>query len=535
MTTVIYFLTRQNDTARISVSIGPSGRNDAYLFNLDSFLRGSSDKCCDESDTSSSIDEDFDADTQRIASIVRFFRERATLHVLYGAGSNQHDQLLLNRFTNANDGVRCSVDVEEIHDLKQIVLAVPKEGSGSKDKGSQSTTGAVTVQMNDRPEKLYAGGGHSALLTKSGRLHLWGWNKQGQLGRNDGTTGFSNSPDNNLSPVHLVPSLGKDLRVEHAALGFAHTLVIEKGTGVLLTFGDNLRGQVLGTAIVDNTSDPTIVSQPMVPPFAEGLHFVAAAAGLHHSAAVTDDGWLVAFGDDGCDHSAWSSAAGVMGERYNRGNVGWWRPADGSRITGVACGRRLTVALDEYERVWCIGRNKYGQLGRGHAQLDNCINEWQLVDGLLGSKGSGCVGIDCGWSHCVALVRHEGDGISPLSKVHMVYGWGRNDKGQLGKQHSDSAGSTIFKPSLIHGTETNKFCDFCCGAESSMAVDESGRVWGCGWNEHGNLSIGNAIDTDEMTCTVGEEINSSPSHDSITKQVIITAGGGHILAMMNSD
>jgi hypothetical protein len=29
-----------------------------------------------------------------------------------------------------------------------------------------------------------------------------------------------------------------------------------------------------------------------------------------------------------------------------------------------------------------------------------------------------------------------------------------------------------------------------CGSESSLVADECGELWGCGWNEHGNLGTG---------------------------------------------
>ena len=95
---------------------------------------------------------------------------------------------------------------------------------------------------SSKPMQLFAGGGHSGLLTEGGRLYLWGWNIDGQCG-----------PDidiNEESPLPMIQSLSDLNPIDTAALGFtvSHTLVIEKATCVVFAFGRNERGQVTGTA-----------------------------------------------------------------------------------------------------------------------------------------------------------------------------------------------------------------------------------------------------------------------------------------------
>ena len=67
-------------------------------------------------------------------------------------------------------------------------------------------------------------------------------------------------------------------------------------------------------------------------------------------------------------------------------------PSDGSKLIQVACGRRHTVVLDEHGRIWTLGENKYGQLGRKTVDppTSNTSTEPQLVEGPLGRVDSGC-------------------------------------------------------------------------------------------------------------------------------------------------
>lgn len=86
----------------------------------------------------------------------------------------------------------------------------------------------------------------------------------------------------------------------------------------------------------------------------------------------------------------------------------------------VCCGWRHTVILDDRGRVWTLGgSNKHGQLGR--AAVEGSPSVPQLVSSLEGRR---VVDVACGWSHSLALVE-DGQG------RREVWGWGRNDRGQL--------------------------------------------------------------------------------------------------------
>ena len=221
--------------AVMSVAVGPSGRNDAYLFSLDEFLTphngaggGSEDHARDDA-------------TGELARMVKKLQAEFRPYFLVGAGSNEHGQLLI-------DGVNGANTVKEVHEISEVLLVVPRDDHG-KD-GDQEPASL-----------LHTGRGHSALLTKSERLHLWGWNGAGQLGRENGISGGRCAAEAGCS-FDVVPPL--DLAVAAADLGRNHTVVIEKDTGRVFCFGDDGRGQVSGTTTSTN-APPRPMSSPRIP------------------------------------------------------------------------------------------------------------------------------------------------------------------------------------------------------------------------------------------------------------------------------
>ncbi|KAL3945484.1 MAG: hypothetical protein SGBAC_000455 [Bacillariaceae sp.] len=453
--------------AIMAVSEGPSGKNDFYLNSLDDFL------------TNTHTIEAANDDTTSLAFMVRYFQKHSSLYFLYGSGSNQHNQLLLDRPNNA----ACLIDGEDAHETKEIVLCTAKQTE------------------HDLPVNIYAGGGHSGLLTVSGKLFLWGWNDNGQCGPE-----IESREQDEVSPLPCAKPL-HGLVVEDAALGFSHTVVIEKGTGRVYGFGSNERGQVSGSSSFTG-------KEPVTPDFLKDVKVKRVAAGLFHSAVITDEGELITFG---CGRFGQSlSNIQMDGQEC----VGKWMPDDGSPLVDVACGRRHTVAVDEKGRIWTFGENKYGQLGRlfegKKDPLPTEIDSAELVP-------AGCdVRLDCGWSHNIVQITSQDDAES------IIYGWGRNDKGQLG---TGSFADAVKKPTRLFQDKRLSFV--ACGSESTMALDkDNSAILGCGWNEHGNIATGSQEDQAQLIRTLGSKVYGPAGlHDG---KVILAVGGGHHIATMRS-
>jgi len=334
-------------------------------------------------------------------------------------------------------------------------------------------------------------------LTESGKLYLWGWNDNGQCGHT-----LESAEQDETSPLPCATPLA-GLSVQDAALGFSHTLIIEKDTNYLYAFGSNERGQVTG-------SPSAAVKGPMTPDSLKGVKVKKVAAGLFHSAVITDEGELITFGC--CRFGQSLSNIQTDGQVC----IGKWIPVDGARLVEVACGRRHTVAVDEKGRIWTFGENKYGQLGRPFEGKKDPIptevdsSEMEIPDG---SK----IRLDCGWSHNIVQVTLKDSGVA-------IYGWGRNDKGQLG---TGSFKDAIKKPARLFQDKRLSFV--ACGSESTMAIDDMSEILGCGWNEHGNIASGSQEDQPRLIKTQGSTVYGPPGlHDG---KVVLAVGGGHHIAM----
>ena len=499
----------------MAVSVGPSGPNDVYLNQLNEFLL---------QQQTSDNHQNQDDDTCTLAKMTKTLQQRhLALYFFYGSGSNQHGQIrMLDKGETRN-----IYDTEDYFQLMESVICCKKD---------ESASGEGTCTKPDPPKAILAGGGHSGLLTRNGQLYLWGWNENGQCGKH------SDQEDASVedSPLPIIESL-PDIRVETAALGFAHTLVIEKNTGRLYAFGDDSHGQVTGQ--LDDPKTLLHVSSPQTPAPVLQDTFQAISAGLFHSAAITIQGELVTFGS--AKHGQSLSNEGGSANTV----TGRWMPPDGSKLVDVVCGRHHTAVVDERGRVWTFGDNKYGQLGRQIQNNDDHSSEStkkrvphhdpvpQLVDGALGRDHDGqlqCAELKSGWSHMVARVsRQDSTGIHN----GCIYGWGRSDKGQLGCQEK-----TVPVPCRLHGLGTKKTKNVCCGSESTyflVTENDIDSVYSCGWNEHGNLALPLLEEDDvfDVTAAVTDvsklvsplTYSSEPTED---RSFLMAAGGGHFLAML---
>ena len=457
--------------AVLSVATGPSGKNDFYLNSLNEFL--------ERATTLPSI-QSFD-DTVALAQMAKEFQTK-DLFFLFGSGSNQHNQLLLESESNAamleNGG-------EDAHNLKEVLLCV------------ESEQGEVGI-----PKEVLAGGGHSGLLTTTGKLFLFGWNERGQLGKCRQNTSAEGAPRSGALP---------NLAVEKCFMGHHHTLIIEMGTRQLWAFGDNSRGQVSGQEGQD------MVEEPLRPTFLLNERVIDASCGLFHSAAVTEEGDLVTFG---CGRFGQALETKVAKNIW----TGRWRP-ESAKVVKVACGRRHTIILDNLGRLYSLGDNKYGQLGRVLDSGDRQSAKPERVKGPWEDDGWIVDDIKCGWSHSIVQLKKtmpDEENDNPL-----FYGWGRNDKGQLGLGPDSSAAISV--PTLLFKKHPFPIQEVQCGSEFTIAVNSGNEdVWSTGWNEHGNLALNHDHDVFELTKITGATITNPPGNP-VNARLCVAAGGGHVL------
>lgn len=173
-------------------------------------------------------------------------------------------------------------------------------------------------------------------------------------------------------------------------------------------------------------------------------------------------------------------------------------------ITG---GLSHSLLLQSNGSVWSFGSNAYGQLGNnqgGDADAE-VVDIAVHVDGLKNISS-----IDSGWVYSLALTS---DGF--------VYAWGDNTYGQI----ADTKGAPgIYSTSPVLITELSDIISISSGASHSLALQNSGVVYAWGQNQYGQLGKKPLSQTEIQTYPVVVK-----AIDFVTA---ISAGGNHSLALI---
>ncbi|GMH81982.1 hypothetical protein TrST_g5858 [Triparma strigata] len=439
--------------AVMASSVGPSGWNGSYVFELNKWLKLMEEKY--SPNPSVPKDETTKIVSSRIAAFIRKCRTlKAGLLFFYVLGNNENGQLAL-----ANpepEAVARPFDVEKCDQISgglwENFLLCPSYAT--KQKGES----VPTIEAQD----LQCGGSHSGVVSKCGKCWLWGGNGEGQVG--------GNSTDRSMG-VKL-----EDEDVAGISLGHDHTMVL-KLDGTLRCFGNNDFGAC------------------EIPEEVKRSHVSRIAAGPRNSACITRDRRAFVWG---C--GKYSQNSPVTGFHVPEGATSW---------ISARCGMRSTLLLDDAGRVWGLGDARHGQLGgaveEGSKRSEDLVLIWD---------GEAIVGIDCGWSHCVAWTA---DG--------KVWGWGRDDKGQLGERRDGEVGKAKMRRIFEGFGFGSAVKTVMCGPETTYVLEERGAVWGTGWNEHGNLGVGDCIDRFGL---VDVKVQGSLLRDGVSR---IAVGGAHLIVL----
>lgn len=242
-------------------------------------------------------------------------------------------------------------------------------------------------------------------------VHIWGNGNDGQLGLGEVVKVGNVMPTyDELTPLALTTlPLDEDETVVEFAGGQNHSLAVTSagrlfawgsaGYGKLGLGGDS--GEVLLPKLVAELGDVEVVS---------------AACGDNHSAVVDSDGGLYTWGFNG----SFFSGGGMLGHG-NRDAVATPKRVEsldeeGIQVRTVTAGELHTAILTIDGEVMTCGAGEYGRLGLGGA-LDE--HTFLPVDYLSDVDVTQLVS---GHAFSIALTE-QGD----------LFGWGRNDQGQLGQ------------------------------------------------------------------------------------------------------
>lgn len=171
----------------------------------------------------------------------------------------------------------------------------------------------------------------------------------------------------------------------------------------------------------------------------------------------------------------------------------------GQRVTSMACGQYHTAISTLEVGVLSCGKNDYGQLG---LESTDPQRKFAKVKGAL--DGAKVRQLRCGYYHTIVLAAGE-----------HVFGFGRNDYGQLGLGHITQR---VFGPTIIGGAEGKSVCRVSAGCYHTVLIGSDGMLYVFGRNHHGQLGTG---DTNErhspfpVSTFLGKRISKVTFHASI--------------------
>ncbi|XP_063773158.1 probable E3 ubiquitin-protein ligase HERC6 isoform X2 [Pseudophryne corroboree] len=276
-------------------------------------------------------------------------------------------------------------------------------------------------------------------------MYCWGNNRFGHLGLADTEQGDVHFKENDS--FHGQPS------VQKVACGGRHSLFL-LDDGIVLSCGQNLCGQ-LGRK--NNISSLEQIHA------LEAQTIVDVSCGSNHSVAICNEGNVFTWGE------------GTHGQ-LGSGQFPQQTPSP-RRITGlsdikiiqISCGHYHTIALSEDSNVFSWGKNDVGQLGLGNQIADHASP--QLVKFL---KGVPLVQVTAGGSQSFAL-----------SKLGIVFGWGKNNAGQLGFESDPQKG--VFRPKAVSSLRFLSVVYISCGDEHTAVLSKDGTVYTFGDGSYGQL------------------------------------------------
>jgi alpha-tubulin suppressor-like RCC1 family protein len=268
-------------------------------------------------------------------------------------------------------------------------------------------------------------------------------------------------------------------------------------TGTAVGWGSAANGRLGNGATTGSTTAPTVAG-PLTG--LAGRQVVAVAAGSRHSLAVTSDGRIWGWGDDGAGQV--DGVANLLGSTVATPRD--VTPADapvGTSFVTVAAGGAFSLALTSAGTVWSWGDGSLGQTGRpGGAARPAPIAGLTNVQAIAAGRNHGLALTDDG----------------------RVYAWGSNVQGQLGTAYRPAL-QPMEVPGLPSGASA-----IAAGDLHSLAV-VGGRVYGWGDNSAGQLADAPTLGFRSPVPVLAFAGSATPIVEGSYRSV--AAGASHSLAL----
>ncbi|GFU18988.1 regulator of chromosome condensation [Nephila pilipes] len=303
-------------------------------------------------------------------------------------------------------------------------------GRVTSDEKDEATP--TRVEIPERVIQISAGDSHTAALTESGQVYLWGNFRSG-----DGPMGLTADGVKQIKPIKIL----NGITVVKISSGTEH-LACLSNEGVVYTCGCGENGQLGrfseracrdgGRKGRSALLEPAAVSVTGHPNSKTGTVLVEDVwTGSYCTfLKAKDTGLIYAFGLNNYNHLGYENER----VRFVPKQVASFNSKAWKQITG---GQHHTLALDNEGLVYSMGRKDYGRLGIGEDCDEKSVPT--LITTLENEK---CNNISCG--NCVSFA---------ISEEGSMYSWGFGTNHQLGHGNDDDC----HIPRLVEGNFLNSW------------------------------------------------------------------------------
>uniref|UniRef100_A0A061R666 Ubiquitin-protein ligase E3 A n=1 Tax=Tetraselmis sp. GSL018 TaxID=582737 RepID=A0A061R666_9CHLO len=358
------------------------------------------------------------------------------------------------------------------------------------------------LENDERAVGISCGAGHGTLLTET-RVYAWGSNAKGQCASDP-----VGEPQMSF-PVEIPLLRGKF--VTQVACGEAHTLCVT-ATSQVYAWGDNRFGQ-LGTGDTCSSVEPMLVDTLWAIPVKQ------LAAGNHHSAALTGNGFLFTWGSNSKGQLGLplevDAAVMLTNSRKSKSLPGANQKMLDAMLDMGISKSRAELALRETGNsgVEVAAEWLFTNRAEDDAPTDVSVSEpsaslkntpgavHQMNPGQSDLQWRDSIGktprrvtlqgisfVSCGGAHTV-VITSEG----------RVMAWGDGSKGQLGNgelTHCTEAVSAVLPDGV------GKVVAVACGDEHTVFLTSEGHAYACGDNREGQLGLGSDAELCETVTEV---------------------------------
>ncbi|XP_066590462.1 probable E3 ubiquitin-protein ligase HERC4 [Prorops nasuta] len=262
----------------------------------------------------------------------------------------------------------------------------------------------------------------------------------------------------------------------------------------MFCWGSTVHGELgLGGIEAENIFLPREVD------FIHATEVVQIACGENYTVVITQNGQVYSCGNN--DY-------GQLGHDKSTKRLQLIPGLDAFVFRKVACGSSHTLAVNEWGQLFTWGSNGEGQLG-----LNSSI-AFERSPRMVKAVGTSViVQIACGFQHTLALT-NNGE----------LYAWGSNSEGQLGLGGSNKK---ELKPKLVYSLAAVPIAFIACGGYHSIVVTKSGAVFGWGKNNFGQLGL-NDNQKRALPCQLRTLRNAKVSYVACGEEfsVFLTMDGG---------